>query len=149
MEEDNTVTFKVGEGGEESQIEIIHPTDVTISQEELTLDVEHPEAVLTAEATPEDITFKNIIWTSSDINTVLVRDGIVRAVKRGEAIVTATTHGGEIKAQCKVICNLPEAITNVSKANTNAANARKVFENGQVIIVRDNEKYSLLGERIE
>lgn len=146
-EADNTVTFKVCGGGPESIIEIVHPTAITMSQTELTLTEKEPEATLTAIVEPSDVTFKDVIWTSSNINVATVHNGTVTALKRGEAVISATTHRGTVVATAKVICNLPEAINNV--AATRETNTRKVFENGQVIIIRDGMKYTLLGERIE
>ena len=146
-EANNLITFKVSGGGEESMIEVVHPTAITLSQTELTLSQKEPEATLTATAEPSDITFKDIIWTSSDINVATVHNGTITALKRGNAVISATTHAGAVIATANVFCDMPEAIDNISAMPETTA--RKVFENGQVIIIRDGEKYSLLGERIE
>lgn len=51
---------------------------------------------LTAEVSPENATDKSIMWTSSDESVVTVSDkGVVKAVARGTAVITAKTSNGK------------------------------------------------------
>ena len=51
---------------------------------------------------PEDATNQNIIWTTSDANTVQVNNGTVTAKAPGNAVITATSADGAKTAQCTV-----------------------------------------------
>ncbi|MBQ4622261.1 MAG: Ig-like domain-containing protein [Bacteroidaceae bacterium] len=75
----------------------------------LTLDQQTAEVVrnetltLTATVTPQDADNKEIVWTSSDETIATVKDGVVTALKVGEAIITATTTDGtNLTATCTV-----------------------------------------------
>lgn len=59
---------------------------------------------LSATVLPEDATYKDIIWSSSDPSVASVsEDGTVTALKPGEAIISATaTDGSDVKATCNV-----------------------------------------------
>lgn len=58
---------------------------------------------LIAEITPNDATNKEVIWSSSNENVATVSEkGIVTAVSKGEAIITAKTVDGEKIAECKI-----------------------------------------------
>ena len=57
---------------------------------------------LTASLEPEDATVRDKIeWTSSNTQVATVSDGIVNALKEGEATITASLEGK--KAECKVV----------------------------------------------
>lgn len=55
---------------------------------------------LSASITPVFATDKNITWTSSDASVAMVEDGIVTAVRKGTAIITAKA--GDKEAACEV-----------------------------------------------
>ena len=62
------------------------------------------EFQLTAVITPADATNKNVIWTSSDEKVATVdATGKVKAVSKGEAIITVTTEQNGYTATCKVV----------------------------------------------
>ena len=51
--------------------------------------------------TPEGAT-SELVWSSSDEEIVTVKDGELKALKKGEVIITVTTKDGKYKATCKV-----------------------------------------------
>lgn len=76
---------------------------VTLDKEELEL-VERDKSKLIATVMPDTAINKKIIWTSNDETVATVdENGEVTAVSKGEAIITATSEDGEIKANCNII----------------------------------------------
>ncbi len=59
---------------------------------------------LTLKATlaPEDVTNKNIIWSSSDENVAKVENGVITAIGKGTAKITAKTEDTGLEAACTV-----------------------------------------------
>lgn len=57
---------------------------------------------LTATVTPEDVTNKNIIWSSSDERVATVENGVVTTLGKGVAIITAKAEDTGITATCEV-----------------------------------------------
>ena len=51
----------------------------------------------------QDLTDSIIIWKSSNTDVAVVKNGIVTAISDGEATITATINGKDIKDTCKVI----------------------------------------------
>ena len=91
------------------------PVDtLELSQNELTLTV-GKTATLTATVGPENATDKTVTW-SVDGDAATVKDGVVTAVKAGEAIVTATS--GSATASCKV--TVEEAVVETDMVINNA-----------------------------
>lgn len=78
--------------------------------ESLTLDKQNIEmyvgdkSQLTATITPENATYKDINWSSSNDSVVTVDNGIVTAISVGEAEITAKTKDG-ISQKCSVVVN--------------------------------------------
>ncbi|GEM_PF-4660482 len=73
---------------------------IELDNQELTL-VEGDEFSLKATVKPDDATEKTVTWSSSDSKVVTVDDsGKVKAIKEGEAVITAKA--GEKSAECKV-----------------------------------------------
>ena len=76
----------------------------------VTLDKQNVEVVrgetvaLTATVAPEDADNKTLVWSSSDETVATVVDGVVKTLKAGEAVVTATTtDGSNLSASCTVV----------------------------------------------
>lgn len=67
--------------------------------------------ILKAEMTPEDVTNKNIIWSSSDESVAIVNGGEVTAIGRGKAIITAKAEDTGILATCEI--NVIKHVSNV------------------------------------
>lgn len=59
---------------------------------------------LNAVITPDYTTDKTVTWSSSNEKVAVVKDGKVTAVKKGSAIITATTSNGK-EAKCAVTVN--------------------------------------------
>jgi len=75
---------------------------ITLDKTEHTFEVGET-CTLTANITPTDAKFKEVIWTSADENIVKVDNGVLIANNVGTTIVTATTEDGEKTAKCNVI----------------------------------------------
>ncbi|WP_164971609.1 Ig-like domain-containing protein [Clostridium tetani] len=59
---------------------------------------------LIATITPDNVTNKNVIWTSGDENIATVdNEGNVRALKAGEVVIKVVTEDGQKFAECKVV----------------------------------------------
>ena len=80
--------------------------------ETLTLIIGYSE-VLSATVLPENATYKNLTWTSSDETIVTINaNGKVTSIAPGTATVTAYSADGGVKAECVVSSNqLAESIT--------------------------------------
>ncbi len=57
---------------------------------------------LTATIYPEDATYQEVIWSSSDESVATVKDGIITAVGVGTATITASAADGAIASICRV-----------------------------------------------
>ncbi|EGQ26844.1 subtilisin DY [Sporosarcina newyorkensis 2681] len=67
------------------------------------------QTALTATITPSNATDRNVVWTSSRPTVSSVsQSGMVTAVSKGEAIITAETVDGKYKATAKVIVDAPK-----------------------------------------
>ena len=51
---------------------------------------------------PEDATFKDVYWFSTDESVVTVKDGVVKAVAPGQAGVYVITLDGNYKKTCQI-----------------------------------------------
>ena len=77
-------------------------TGVTLDKETLSLTV-GKTAALTATVTPTEATDKSVTWISSDEAVATVdENGVVTAVKAGEATITVTTKDGGFTDECKL-----------------------------------------------
>ena len=73
------------------------------------MSMDQPEDAFTASVVPEDATDAKITYTSGDTDVLTVaEDGTITALKDGEATVTATIDGTEVKSEC-VVTVLPSA----------------------------------------
>ena len=86
----------------------ILPTAVTLNQESAIIETDS-QLTLTATVLPEDATYKNVSWWSSNKAVATVSDnGVVTAVGTGECEITAWCRG--VKAICHVL--VTEALSN-------------------------------------
>ena len=98
---------------------------VKVSSKTLTLDSDKATLYLgetlslKSEITPEDVTNKNIIWSSSDENVATVENGTVTAKGRGTAVITAKTEDTGLEATCTVtVIKHVESVSFTSSSET-------------------------------
>ncbi|URZ00520.1 Ig-like domain-containing protein [Clostridium felsineum] len=100
-----------------------YDTATSISLDKTSLDVNVGETnTLNALIVPNDITNKAVIWVSSDPSIATVdKDGKVTAIKKGTAIITATTQdGSNLSASCTV--NVKDSTTISLNKSTDSIN---------------------------
>ena len=97
-----TASTEDGEYSATCLITVTVPTSgIALDKSELRL-TKGEMAMLEATVFPEDSTERKIIWKSSDVRVAIVDSGEVRAVNKGEAIITASTEDGSSIAECRV-----------------------------------------------
>lgn len=80
----------------------VKATDMTLDKTQLTLEVGET-ASLTPIFTPDNVTNKNVTWSTTSRYVASVSDtGIVEGVSEGEATITATSEDGGFTAVCTV-----------------------------------------------
>lgn len=104
-----TMTSKDGKITETKTIRVVvSPTGIEMP-EAFQMSMDQPEDAFTASVVPEDATDAKITFTSGDTDVLTVaEDGTITALKDGEATVTATIDGTEVKSEC-VVTVLPSA----------------------------------------
>lgn len=83
----------------ECRVKVAEEYGIYLSETAVTLTVGQ-EKTLTATVTPEDAEDKTVTWSSSDPAVAEVKDGTVKAVKEGTAVITASANGKS--ATCEV-----------------------------------------------
>ena len=106
---DVTMTSKDGKISETKTINVVvSPTGIEMP-ETFQMSMDQPDDAFTASVVPEDATDAKITYTSGDTDVLTVaEDGTITALKDGEATVTATIDGTEVKSEC-VVTVLPSA----------------------------------------
>ena len=96
--------------------------------------------------TPADATNQKVIWRSNDTMIATVdENGLVTGIGDGMATITATSEENpEISASAIISVEVVSDLNNIETDTTT-----KIFENGQVYILRDGKKYTLTGVRVE
>ena len=98
------IRIVVGNYSASCRVTVVEPvTKITLNKTTLTLDARETSS-LTATVTPAAATIKTVAWTSSDENVAIVdENGVVTAVGKGTATITATAEDGTgIYAACSV-----------------------------------------------
>lgn len=90
-------------------------SEIKLGKTELTL-YEGEEETLTASVLPENATDKTITWATSDKSIASVESGKVKAVKKGEAKITASAADGGITASCTVVVRVAVESVQINKA---------------------------------
>ena len=101
---------------------------------------------LVATFTPADATNQNVVWRSDDTMIATVdENGLVTGVGDGMATITATSQENpEISASAIITVDVVSDLN-----NTEASTCTKIFEDGQVYIIRDGVKITVTGVRVE
>lgn len=97
---------------------IVVVTSVTLDSTSITL-VEGDNQTLTATVSPYNAENQKVLWSSSNSSVASVKEGVVTALKVGNATITAKTDDGGKTATCEVIVetkNIP--VTGVTLDNT-------------------------------
>mgnify|MGYP003373718208 CR=1 FL=1 len=86
----------------------IKATGISLNKSSLNL-VKKDSATLIATILPSNVTNKNVIWSSSDTSVATVdNNGKVNALKKGTAVISATTADGSYSAKCEVKVSNPK-----------------------------------------
>ena len=90
-------------------------TDVTLNKKSLSLNKGNSESLI-AIVSPDDATYKNVIWSSNNITIADVDTfGKVTAVGGGAAVITVTTIDRSLTSDCQVSVNVP--VTGIGSRN--------------------------------
>lgn len=114
-----TVTVKTVSGGNttDDDNKTVEVTSITLNKTTDALKV-GDTLNLTATVAPTDATNKTVIWKSSDTNIATVTNGVVKAIKEGTVIITASA--GSKSTTCKItITNKNDSNNNNNNSNTN------------------------------
>ena len=115
---EGTTTITASADGKKGECKVsvvkvpIMVTEVKLDKAELTL-YECDEETLTATVLPDDATDKTVTWTSSDNSIATIESGKVKAVKKGEATITAKA--GDKTAKAKIVVLTPISGVSLNK----------------------------------
>ena len=106
-----TITATTNDGGFKDTCivtvtgEVVNVTGITLSPTTKTM-YAGESSMLTPTITPDNATNKSVTWTSSDPTIASVdENGIVKAIKKGTATITAKTDDGGFTATCVITVN--------------------------------------------
>lgn len=107
-----TVATVEGEATAVCEVTVHEPVQkVELNKTELTINKNFTEE-LTATIYPSNASNQNIIWQTSDETVATVSEGLVSALSKGTAYISAIAEDGKAAAVCKVtVRQLPERIT--------------------------------------
>lgn len=103
-----------------------------ISVRSITLDktsvilYEGEDATLSASIKPENATYKDITWTSSDPQIATVEDGKVHAIKKGSTTIKAEANGKSALCQVDVLSSLTEISLSKSELSMGIGETEKL-----------------------
>ncbi|MFA7032869.1 MAG: Ig-like domain-containing protein, partial [Bacilli bacterium] len=84
-------------------------TGVSLNESSVTLNI-NDTVTLIATISPDNASNKNISWSSSNEEVATVIDGVVTAIKAGNAIITVTTSDGSFTDTCEVTVSSNDAV---------------------------------------
>ena len=140
-----TITAEAGDITDTIKITVTEPAvtvvdveSVTLNKTETTLEIGGTET-LTATVLPENATDKTVTWETSNAEVATVANGVVTAVAKGEATITAKA--GEKTATCKVTVNEPSpAYLTIAEAKDKAV-GETITVRGEVTAVSGKSAY--------
>ena len=131
--------------------EPVIPAAEGVSLDQTTLDfyVGDADVTLKATVTPSGAD-QAVIWESSNTAVATVStSGKVHAVAKGTATITAKVKSNEtLKAECAVTVNEKEDPTAIEAVGIKGR-ATKVLREGQVIIIREEKEYDVIGRQLK
>ena len=83
-------------------VKIIPVTDIVLDQTIAYVDVAE-QTTLLATVIPDDATFTDLIWSSSDETVAIVENGVVTGVKEGTVTITVSSKDGSISKTCQIV----------------------------------------------
>ena len=96
---------------------IVNPTELTLSKSDLSLIIGETSTLITTVA-PDFASDKSVVWSSSKTSVATVSEGVVKAVAKGNAVITATC--GNVSATCNVTVVTPP-VESISLDKTTAS----------------------------
>ena len=96
---------------------VVPVTAVTLNKSNLEMEVGGTVS-LSATVKPDNATDKSVTWSTSDSEVATVNNGVVKALKLGTAVITATA--GEKSATCSVTV-VPTPVTSITLNRTSAS----------------------------
>lgn len=93
----------------------ISVTGVSLNETSLTMNAGDTYTLL-ATVNPTDATNKEVTWASSDSEIATINNGVVTAIKEGDAVITTTTVDGNFTATCAIHVNKAEPVITYVKA---------------------------------
>lgn len=112
------ITAKVGELTATCSVTVSAVVAESIQLDKTTAELLVGETVtLAATVLPENVTTKDLTWTTSNDKVATVADGVVKAIAPGEATITVSTKdGSDLSATCKVTVIMPELTLDMTSA---------------------------------
>ncbi len=104
-----TITAKAGDKEASCSITVEATPVSSIELDKTSASLKVGETItLTATIKPDNATNKKVIWSSSNAEIAKVEDGVVTAIKEGEATITAKTEDGGKTATCTISAYQPQ-----------------------------------------
>ncbi len=120
---------------------------IALSSTSLSLKVGDTHTLI-ATVLPENATNKGMRWSNTQPDVVNVEYGILTALAPGNATVTVTTIDGGFTATCEVtVEDVETGVENMAAEQDN--HVHKVLENGIIYIIRNNQRYTIDGRKVE
>lgn len=113
------IWVKTDDGGfSDSCIVFVNPiavTGVSLSEDSIELDVNQQYTLLVS-IMPDDATYQNVSWGSTEETIATVNNGIITALAKGEATIWVETADGPFRDSCTVIVRDPISVYNAESS---------------------------------
>ncbi len=130
------ITVKTDDGSFEASCSVevlILAQSITLDYSTVTLDVGKRKQ-LTYTMKPSNVSMKSVTWKTSDKSIVKVSSkGIILAVAKGTATITATSADGNVMARCRVTVNQPVTGVKIKATKTSVRIGSEITLAAQVL----------------